>query len=39
MDIGVHVENRQQESLHATKDKGPDTDSEADLSNRGKPKR
>ena len=39
MDIGGHVETRRQESLRATKDKGPDTDSEAEPSNHSKPKR
>ena len=39
VDIGGHVETRRRESLRATKDKGPDTDLEADPSNCGKPKK
>ena len=39
VDFGGHVETRRQESLHTTKDKGPDMDSEAELINRRKPQR
>ena len=36
MDFGGHVETHRQESLRTTEDKGPDKDSEAEPSNRGK---
>ena len=39
VDIGGHIETRQREILCATKYKVPDTDLEAEPSNRGKPKR